>query len=207
MALSDGRILFLVGDLTGHSIGSALMMAFVRSVCFNWSQRNEYDPEILADDIDKMLRNNQIERMFMGIVCGVLNPENGIIKFVTRGHIYPLFLRNDGTSEWLGKPALPLGIGKEKPSKVLETRLLPGERMLCISDGIIEIASGLGFTTGYETVEKWAMQNIKEEGQMWLKSIHNEFVNWCNERKIHQTDDLTLFTIIANNQIGVSEYE
>lgn len=207
MALSDGRILFLVGDLTGHSIGSALMMAFVRSVCFNWSQRNEYDPEILADDIDKMLRNNQIERMFMGIICGVLNPENGIIKFVTRGHIYPLFLRNDGTSEWLGKPALPLGIGKEKPSKVLKTRLLPGERMLCISDGIIEIASGSGFTTGYETVEKWAMQNIKEEGQMWLKSIHNEFVNWCNERKIHQTDDLTLFTIIANNQIGVSEYE
>lgn len=195
-SLPDGEILFLIGDLTGHSIGSALMMAFVRSVTFNWSQCLDHNPIALVSAIDQMLRDNKIEKMFMGIVCGVLNPINGKINFITNGHIYPLFLRNDGTTEWLGMPSLPLGIGHQKEIIIQETNLLPGERLLCISDGLIEINSNGGMTTGYDTIEKWANESKNTNSNEWVNKIKTHFDEWCLLNKAEQTDDITIFGII-----------
>ena len=195
--MPDGKLLFLVGDLTGHSIGSALMMAFVRAVTFNWAQTPESNPASLAEAIDKLLRDNHTDRMFMGIVCGILDPKNGKLNFITRGHIFPLFLRNDGTAEWLGKPALPLGIGKKHETKIQETRLLPGERLLCISDGLVEVHKGQGLTTGYKLIEDWATSSINGDNEGWLTRIDSSFREWCKNHEAEQTDDLTLFTIIS----------
>ncbi|MBQ3643584.1 MAG: SpoIIE family protein phosphatase [Candidatus Riflebacteria bacterium] len=195
-SMPDGKILFLVGDLTGHGIGSALMMSFVRSVTFNWSQNPENNPASLADSIDQMLRDNHMEKMFMGIVCGILDPETGFINFITRGHIYPLFLRNDDTSEWLGSPALPLGIGKKHLSKEQSTTILPGERILCISDGMIEIHKDNGLTIDYKQIEEWAKQMIPGDNSSWLNRIENKYREWCKTNNAQQTDDITLFTII-----------
>lgn len=195
--MPDGKLLFLIGDLTGHSIGSALMMAFVRAVTFNWSQNPESSPASLAEEIDKLLRDNHTEHMFMGIVCGILDPLNGRLKFVTRGHIYPLFLRNDGTTEWLGKPGLPLGIGKKRETQIQETRLLPGERLLCISDGLVEVHKHQGITTSYKQIEAWATDCMKGDNEGWLTRIDNCFHEWCKEHEAAQTDDITLFTVIS----------
>ena len=204
--MPDGKLLFMIGDLTGHSIGSALMMAFVRAVTFNWSQNPQSNSVSLADEIDRLLRDNNTDRMFMGIVCGILDPSNGKINFITRGHIYPLFLRNDGTIEWLGKPALPLGIGKKHDTIQQETTLLPGERLLCISDGIIEVHKGKGITTGYNQVQKWAADSIKGEDEGWLQRIDKCFREWCKIHDAEQTDDMTLFTIIFKRKEGDSGY-
>ncbi len=198
--LPDGKLLFLIGDLTGHSIGSALMMSFVRSVTFNWSQNPEEKPASLADSIDQMLRDNHMEHMFMGIICGILDPQNGKLKFITRGHIYPLFLRNDGSVEWLGEPALPLGIGKRKLSVEQETVLLPEERLLCISDGFIEIHKENGMTIDYDVVEKWAKHTIDGDNSTWLQRIEGKYREWVSMNKAEQTDDVTLFTIISEKK-------
>ena len=200
--MPDGKLLFLVGDLTGHGIGSALMMSFVRSVTFNWSQNPKEDPSSLADSIDQMLRDNKMSNMFMGIICGVLDPNNGKINFVTRGHIYPLFLRNDNTLEWLGSPALPLGIGKKHPSVEQTTTLLPGERILCISDGVIEIHKNKGMTIDYKLIEKWAQELIPGDNSGWLKRIESKYREWCNIHEAEQTDDITLFSIIYEKKVG-----
>ena len=200
--MPDGKLLFLVGDLTGHGIGSALMMSFVRSVTFNWSQNPKENPSSLADSIDQMLRDNKMSNMFMGIICGILDPSDGKINFVTRGHIYPLFLRNDNTIEWLGKPALPLGIGKKHISEEQTTTLLPGERLLCISDGVIEIHKNSGMTIDYQLIEKWAQELIPGEDSEWLNRIENKYREWCNMHDAEQTDDITFFSIINKERVG-----
>ncbi len=200
--MPDGKLLFLIGDLTGHGIGSALMMSFVRSVTFNWSQNPKENPSSLADSIDQMLRDNKMSNMFMGIICGVLDPSNGKISFVTRGHIYPLFLRNDNTSEWLGKPALPLGIGKKRLSEEQTTTLLPGERILCISDGVIEIHKNNGMTIDYQQIEQWAKELIPGENSEWLKRLEKKYREWCKMNDAEQTDDITFFSIIYEKHVG-----
>ena len=115
--LPDGKILFLTGNVTGSSIGSALMSAFIRSITFHWSQKEQSSPVPLIKSINQMVRNNKMKNMFIGIVCGILDPETGKIKFVTKGHIFPLILHKDKTVEWLGQPSFPMGAGKNKEIK------------------------------------------------------------------------------------------
>ena len=197
--LKDGKILFLIGDLTGYKFGAAILVAFVRSITFNWCQRNEQNPITLCSAIDKMFRDNKMKKTFIGLICGIFNPLDNKISFVTRGHSFPLFIRKNGTFEWIGHPSLPLGIGHKKESILQETELLPGDRMFCFTSGLIEIKCHGGLTTGYELVKDWALQTSNNcDNKDWLDKIKNCYDNWCHKNKAVQTDDLTLFAIISN---------
>jgi serine phosphatase RsbU (regulator of sigma subunit) len=171
------------------------MMTFVRSITFNWSQNSTESILTLVKSIDQMLPDNQMEHMFMGIVCGILDTESRIIKFTTRGHIYPLFLRNDDTCEWLGIPALPLGIGKEQESIELSTVLLPGERLLCFTDGLLATNNHNAEIT-FQQIEIWARESTDNDNSKWLKSIETKYLDWCSKNNATPIDDITLFTII-----------
>ena len=92
---------------------------------------------------------------------------------------------------------MPLGIGKKHETKIQETRLLPGERLLCISDGLVEVHKGQGLTTGYKLIEDWATSSINGDNEGWLTRIDSSFREWCKNHEAEQTDDLTLFTIIS----------
>ena len=204
--MPDGKILFLIGNITGASIGSALMMAFIRSITFHWSQKIQNSPVELVEAIEQMFNKNRMEKMSIGLVCGILVPESSKIKFVTKGHIYPLFLRQNNTSEWLGQPSFPMGTtSRHKKVNLLETELKDGERMLCLTKGIIEIKSDKRITPGYDSIKKWAEQASNAKEQDWISSIKNKFDEWCISNNVKPTDDITLFSIICNKAKEKSE--
>jgi serine phosphatase RsbU (regulator of sigma subunit) len=196
-SMPDGKILFLFGDLTGHNIGSALMMAFIHSIAFNWSQTPRENPLSLVESIEQTLCDNHMKNMFIGIICGLLEPDSKKIKFITRGHIFPLFIRKGNSFEWLGQASLPLGIGKRRKTELLETSLLPGDCMLCVTDGIIEINCNGGLTTGYDNIVNWASKERFKSCREQLLNIINEFNSWCIKNNANQTDDISLFAIIS----------
>ena len=198
--LPDEKILFIIGNVTGTSIGSALMSAFIRSITFHWSQKNQNSPVPLIEAINQMVRNNKMKNMFIGLICGILDPETSTIKFATKGHIFPLFIRNNKTTEWLGQPSFPMGAGKNKGIKELETKLEAGDRLLCITKGIIEVSNGI--TTGYELIEKWAVQTSSNDDSDWLNNIKSLFDDWCRLNNVKQTNDMTLFSIISKTKEG-----
>ena len=200
--LPDGKILFLIGNITGTSIGSALMMAFIRSVTFHWSQKEQNNPLLLLEAIEQMFNSNKTRHMYIGLICGILDPTIGDIKFVVRGHIFPLFLRQNKSVEWIGKPSMPIGISKKSENILMETKLLPGERMLCLTNGIIEINCSEEKNTVYKLIEKWADETSNEGEQNWLDNIKAKFDEFCIFNNAKQTEDITLFSIISNSSEG-----
>lgn len=200
--LPDDKILFLVGDISGLGIGSALIMASIRSIAFHWCQSPQNDPLSLVSAIDQMFRSNKNNNMFMGLICGILNTNDKSIKLVTRGHIFPLFLRNNNSYEWLGQASLPLGIGKNHETKLIETKLLPNERMLCITNGFIKLKNNNSTDINYEKIEKWASQAISEDNSNWVDNIKALFDQWCVENDAKPIDDIILFSIISKETEG-----
>lgn len=203
--LPDGKILFLVGNITGTSIGSALMMAFIRSVTFHWSQKEQTNPVLLIEAIEQMFNSNKTKHMYIGLICGILDPTNGEIKLVVRGHIFPLFLRKDKSLEWIGKPTMPIGISKKAENLLIETQLLPSERMLCLTNGIIEINCNEEKTTVYKLIEKWAVETLDDNKQSWIDNIKTKFDEFCIANNAKQTEDITLFSIISDKKEGEQE--
>jgi HAMP domain-containing protein len=193
--LNDKKLFFLVGDITGHGVGSALIMAFSRAITFHWSQQDkDLLPASLADHIDGMLRKNRTERMFMGIICGTLDIENQCIELVVKGHIYPLHLKADGTSNWVGLPAYPLGIAKQTPAKSIVFSFNPGDKLLCMTDGILE-ARAQNKVLGFNGIEEWAEQTRSANAKEWIKQIEVLYSNWTNTT---QHDDISIFALCNN---------
>ena len=191
--ISESKMLFLIGDITGHGVGSALMMAFSRAVTFHWSQSSEnQSPATLADQIDSMMRKNKTSRMFMGIICGVLDTKTGDLELVVKGHIYPLLLGKAG-NRWVGTPAYPLGIGKFCPAKAIKVQLNPGEKLFCVTDGILESRSR-NKPLGFEGIEKWAMETAIENAKEWVITLETMYLDWCS---FDQHDDISIFAITS----------
>ena len=194
--LPDGNLLFLVGDLTGHGVGSALMMAFTRAITFHWSRSAKLSPASLADQIDHMLRENPTEKMFMGIICGVLNIKTHQIELVVKGHIYPLKLCADGSSEWIGLPAYPLGIARQTPARSLTVNMSPGDKLLCMTDGFLEAHDLEMRNIGFDKIEIWAREMSTVNAKVLVDTMESRFRKWCENR---QSDDISMFALIRKN--------
>ncbi|MFZ2958806.1 MAG: SpoIIE family protein phosphatase [Candidatus Ozemobacteraceae bacterium] len=167
-ALPDGRLCFLVGDIAGHGVGAALMMAFARAVTFHRSMRDGFTPRDLALDLDRLLRERRQERLFMGLVCGLLDPKTHQLEMIVAGMPYPLLVRADQSREWLGFPNLPLGSGSRPvQTQPILTTLYPGDRLMCFSDGVVEAVGQRGDALGYDVFADWvtAMPEIRSVDQ------------------------------------------
>ncbi|MDD3000905.1 MAG: SpoIIE family protein phosphatase [Candidatus Riflebacteria bacterium] len=195
--IDDNKILFLIGDLTGHSVGSALMMAFTRAVTFNWSQQKSLALTDLVDSIDTILRNSRTQRMFMGIICGMLYPDENKIELVVKGHIYPLKINADKSFSWVGLPSYPLGISKQTPAVSQTISFKPGDKILCLTDGFLEAQNKDMRVISFDNIEKWALETMSEDTQAWVNSLEKKFNLWCQD---NHADDVSIFAIAAHPQ-------
>lgn len=190
--LPDGKILFLVGDITGHGVGSALIMAFSRAITFHWSQSDLLSPAGLTDQIDSMLRENRTRRMFMGVICGLLDTNTHQVEFVVKGHIYPLKISADGSTSWVGSPAYPLGIGKPTAASSINISLAPDESLLCMTDGFLEAYNRKMRPIGFDGIETWARETRCEDARVWVERLEKRFRQWCDDQ---QSDDISIFIL------------
>lgn len=191
-ALPDGNMLFLVGDITGHGVGSALIMAFSRAITFHWSQSQQLSPKSLTDQIDNMLRENRTQRMFMGVICGVLDVVSNRIELVVKGHIYPLKISAEGNTSWVGLPAFPLGIGKATLSRAISIDMAPGEALLCMTDGFLEAYNRTMRPIGFDGIETWAIETRSDDARVWVERLEKRFQQWCDNQ---QSDDISIFIL------------
>lgn len=187
--LDEQRVFFLIGDITGHGVGSALIMAFVLAITFHWSQQENPTLTGLCDEIDQMMRNNNTSRMFLGAICGILNHKTNNLELVVKGHIYPMLLKNDGSCSWQGIPAYPLGIGKKTPPQTFEIELEKGDSLLCFTDGFLEGRNSLNHEVGFEGLQEWSKDTKCDTAEVWATAMTDRFMEWCNQE---QADDISM---------------
>lgn len=195
--LQNGNIFFLIGDLTGHGVGSALIMAFVRAITFHWSQGSNLKATELADQIDQMLRKNKTKNMFMGIICGILDTKTNTIELVVKGHIYPALIKNDNSISWIGNPAYPLGIAKFSPAKSISVQLHPDSSFVCLTDGFLESSDRYERQAGFKMIERWILDSKSSDAKEWALKFESAFESWLDDNR---TDDVSLFIMTRKSQ-------
>jgi serine phosphatase RsbU (regulator of sigma subunit) len=191
--LDDGRILFLIGDISGHGMASALLMAFSRAITFHASRQGHTSPSSLATQLDMALRRRHGGKEFLGAICGILDPVSHAIEFTVQGHIFPLFLKPDGSGEWVGKPNLPLGRGKPgRTFTCLRRELVPGEVFLGITDGFVEAKDETGEMIGFGRVATWLHETRSSKPEEWVATMMKRHAGWSGG---HQDDDITILIV------------
>ena len=105
--LPDGRVGFVVGDVTDKGVPAALVMSATRSVLRASAQRLIEPGEVL-ERVNEHLCPDMPEKMFVTCLYGVLDPESGHLRFANAGHDVP-YVRTAGGIEELRARGMPLG--------------------------------------------------------------------------------------------------
>jgi serine phosphatase RsbU (regulator of sigma subunit) len=136
LTLPDGRVGIIIGDVSGKGIAAALVMANTQSVLRAVFQRSASPGELLAQ-VNEVLFAYIPSNMFVTCFCGILHPESGRFTYANAGHNSPL-RQHGGKAIDLRATGMPLGLMPGMAYEEKESVLLPGDRVLFYSDGLLE---------------------------------------------------------------------
>jgi phosphoserine phosphatase RsbU/P len=139
--LPDGRLAFCVGDVSGHGLGSALVMAQGRAWLRGFT-RTQADPLQLITLLNDNLTPDLERGKFMTFFLGAVHPETGVVEWANAGHPAGMLLRAaDGSIEMLGSGGIMLGVFTGFGYAGGEAKTLaPGDTLLLFTDGASEAA-------------------------------------------------------------------
>ncbi len=134
--LADGRLGIFIGDVSDKGVPAALVMATTRAILRGAAQRTSAPGEVLEQAND-LLHPDIPPKMFVTCLYAILDPATGRLVFANAGHDLPYRRSTSGVDE-LRATGMPLGLMPGMKYEEKEIELLPGERVLFHSDGIVE---------------------------------------------------------------------
>src|SRR5438067_296458 len=105
--LPDGKLGLVVGDVTGHGVPAALVMATTRSVLRSEAPRLVAPGKVL-ERVNDFLHSDIPANMFVTCLYAVLDPKTGALRYANAGHDLP-FVRRGTAVEELRATGMPLG--------------------------------------------------------------------------------------------------
>ncbi|KOV83252.1 fused response regulator/phosphatase [Nocardia sp. NRRL S-836] len=131
----DGRMLIAIGDVCGHSIQAATVMAEVRHTLRAYAVEGHRPAEILRR-VDTLLERFHPSGGLTTMCLLLVDLEAGTMAVANAGHVPPLVLDGDG-ARYLDVKGPLLGIGLDRPEATV-LPLPPGTTVLLTTDGLVE---------------------------------------------------------------------
>lgn len=190
IALPDGRVMVVVGDVTDKGIPAALVMASTHALLRGAAPRLISPGEVLAH-VNDLLFADIPDHMFVTCLALVLDPATGVIEFANAGHDVPYVRTADGVAE-LRARGMPLGLmpGMEYEEKTF--LLQPGDCALLHSDGLAEAHSPDREMFGFPRVAELVGRG--SSGEALIDLCLTELAAFTGPDH-EQEDDITLVTL------------
>ncbi|PPK66098.1 SpoIIE family protein phosphatase [Actinokineospora auranticolor] len=136
VALPDGRVGLVVGDVVGHGVSASAVMGQLRVLL--------HERLVTTGDITTSLRAlhaaaTRVPGAHAATVCvALLNPTTGVVEYCTAGRPPPLLLPAGAEARYLPPTgAAPLGVGEGRFGTARD-RLDDADMLLLYTDGILE---------------------------------------------------------------------
>ena len=190
----DGRIGFVIGDVTDKGVPAALVMATTRSLLRSAVERFDSPGAILERTNDKLVEDIP-PKMFVTCLFALLEPDTGLMVYANAGHDVPYLRTSEGVVE-LRARGMPLGLLPGMKYEEKEMRLRPGECLLLYSDGLVEAHSPGREMLGFPRLQVLMGSTHTDDLVPFLLDQLREFTgpNWDQE------DDVTMVLLRAKGR-------
>ena len=207
ISLPDGRLAVIVGDVSRHGLGSALVMALTRAYIRAYAAV-ESDPGRLLTRVNRMLADDldhhyDEDRWFVTLLLVCLDPRNRTMVYASAGHVPGLLLDRSGqVPHRLESNGPPLGLFPEMAFVSSEaTSLEPGQVIVLLSDGILEAATADEDYFGMERVIEIVRAHQQEPAQQIVAGLYEATQAFLSHAP--QADDMTCAVVkISDNVAG-----
>lgn len=191
LPMLDGRLGLIVGDVTGHGVGPALLMAETRAYLRLLSMSSDDLGQIMTRANAVIAPDVGPER-FVTILLVQLDPASGTLRFVNAGHPPGHILSTSSSIRTtLKRSGLPLGIRLDtKYTASPPLTLTSGEIVVLLTDGLEEAIGPDGHNFGLERVFEIVHAGRESSAREIVESLLAAFQDFL--RQTPQEDDVTI---------------
>jgi serine phosphatase RsbU (regulator of sigma subunit) len=151
--MRDGGLGVAIGDVSGHGLGPALLMAELRAYLRAFLQ-TQADLGEVASLLNRALANDALDGQFATLLLARLDPATRSVVYVSAGHTPGYLLGPCGEVKSTLEPTgMPLAVLPESDFCTTSMPPLePGELLLFLTDGIVEANGSNGEFFGMNRV-------------------------------------------------------
>jgi serine phosphatase RsbU (regulator of sigma subunit)/predicted ester cyclase len=189
--LNDGRVVLIIGDVSGKGIPAAMVMANTQSVLRAVAQRAGIPPSQALEEANDVLYTYLPPNMFATCFYAVLEPTEGWLWYANAGHNLPCCW-HEGLVTKLRARGMPLGLLPGMDYEEKQTALAPGDGVLLYSDGLIEAHDPRREMFGTLRMEEFVRAH--PGGATLIDSLLAELEQFTG-KAWEQEDDIALLTL------------
>ena len=166
----DGGLLVVIGDVAGHGLKAAMNVSMLMGAL---RRIPETSPAKILESLNRVLTGSESLTTCQALWFGA----DGDLVISSAGHVFPYL-----NSQEIALPGgLPLGAVPEVKYDEVRLYLHPGDRLLLLSDGVVEARKGTGELFGFDRVH-----NLSNQSAFYIADAAKEF---------GQEDDITVLTV------------
>jgi len=167
--LGPSTLGILLGDVSGKGVPAALQMARLMSD-FRYVSTKNSEPKDVLHEVNNILFERSYRGMFTTVVYLVLHLNKRVMSVANAGHLAVLLQRGGGrVEETAPASGTPLGMLPQTQYQQMEIKLDPGDRVVLISDGVIETKSETEALFGQERLVKFLEKESGEPSVLLLQ--------------------------------------
>lgn len=182
--IDERRVAVYSVDVSGHGVASAMMTARLAGLLSGSSPdqnialrlmpgrvRGAWPPAEVAARLNRvMLEELQVDQYFT-MVYAEIDLTSGEGQLVQAGHPHPAILSPGGVVRRLGAGGLPVGLIPDASYETETFRLVSGDRLALVSDGVTECPDAFGVELGAEGFHQLLARNAALDSPALLEAL------------------------------------
>ncbi len=194
LPLADGTLAVIVGDVSGHDVSAALVMASASAHFRSFAVEHSEVQEII-EHTNSLLAREMNDGMFVTLFVLQLDASRRTIRFANAGHPSGYVLNADGRIKaTMRSMSFPLAVVDEAEFPVSKPiQLVSGDTILLITDGILEARNSDNLYFGDERLLDIAREHRSLSASAIIDAIQQAVFRFIDQP--HADDDLTMVVI------------
>lgn len=194
LRLSDGTLLLVMGDVSGHGIGPAILAA---DFCARLRTLSEITCDVaeMARRINAGLYRETAGEKFVTAILGRLDPKSRCLTYVNAGHPPAIVLNSTGEIKaHLARGGLSFAIVPETSYLADEPlQLVDGDLLFFYTDGLVEFGHDGGPFFGIERALQVVQAKRDRPAAEIIESLYQAACQFARPGKPH--DDITAIVV------------
>jgi sigma-B regulation protein RsbU (phosphoserine phosphatase) len=191
---SDSIVDMVIADVSGHSVGAALIMVETRTVLRTEAYSSSSPKEVLAALNNVLYEDLGRAELFITMFYAKYDSTSRCLTYATAGHNPPLLFRGDGiTCSELDAEGLILGVKQDVSFEEKDIALHPGDLLVLYTDGITEAQNETGELFGVERLRYSITSSFHETPEAIVNSILQKVSDFTRTTTLG--DDISLVVV------------
>ncbi len=195
--ISDRHICISIGDVAGHGLRAAAVMAAAR-LAVRAAARMQDDPGRIMEQLNRVITADEPETIVTALVA-ILDVDDGTLRYAIAGHPKPIVIRPDGEADLLRGSDLVLGADSNSAYRTYRAQLHEGWALLLYTDGLVEITRD--YAQGIEELRAAAAEEFTSAAQNIAEAIQQRVFRG------RRADDDAALLFIGITSLGVAAAE